>query len=59
LALRWARLITCPQARKTAETVSRALNKLSDARFEIVSNSPEMDKVKKADFEIANQTQLF
>lgn len=39
---------------KLLETISRALNKLSTLDAEIVSSSPEMDKVKKLIVKIAN-----
>ncbi len=39
---------------KLLETISRALNKLSKLDVEIVSTSPEMDKVKKLILKIAN-----
>jgi len=39
---------------KLLETVSRALNKLSTLDVEIISGSPEMDKVKKLILKIAN-----
>ena len=38
---------------KLLETISRALNKLSNLDAEIVSNSPEMDKVKKLILKVA------
>ena len=39
---------------KLLETISRALNKLSTLDAEIVSSSPEMDRVKKLILKIAN-----
>ena len=39
---------------KLLETISRALNKLSTIDAEIVSESPEMDKVKKLILKVAN-----
>ncbi|HLM61229.1 MAG TPA: sigma-54 dependent transcriptional regulator [Pyrinomonadaceae bacterium] len=39
---------------KLLDTISRALNKLSTLDAEIVSSSPEMDKVKKLILKIAN-----
>ena len=39
---------------KLLDTISRALNKLSTLDAEIVSESPEMDKVKKLILKIAN-----
>ncbi len=41
---------------KLLETISRALNKLSTLDAEIVSSSPEMDKVKKLILKIANSS---
>ncbi len=41
---------------KLLETISRALNKLSTIDAEIVSESPEMDKVKKLILKVANSS---